>query len=58
MLRREQKIRNIILFTLFSLVFIGVGYAVISSNLTFNGSMRLNKITWDVHFVKVEGLKK
>ena len=56
MLRREQKIRNIILFTLFSLVFIGVGYAVISSNLTFNGSMRLNKITWDVHFEDFEEL--
>lgn len=56
MLRREQKIRNIILFTLFSLVFIGVGYAVISSNLTFNGSMRLNKITWDVHFENFEEL--
>ena len=56
MLRREQKIRNIILFTLFSLVFIGVGYAVISSNLTLNGSMRLNKITWDVHFENFEEL--
>lgn len=56
MLRREQKIRNIILFTLFSLVFIGVGYAVISSNLTLNGSMTLNKITWDVHFENFEEL--
>ena len=56
MLRREQKIRNIILFTFFSLVFIGVGYAVISSNLTLNGSMRLNKITWDVHFENFEEL--
>ena len=56
MLRREQKIRNIILFTLFSLVFIGVGYAVISSNLKLNGSMTLNKITWDVHFENFEEL--
>lgn len=56
MLRREQKIRNIILFTLFSLVFIGVGYAVISSNLQMNGSMTLNKITWDVHFENFEEL--
>lgn len=56
MLRREQKIRNIILFTLFSFLFIGVGYAVISSNLQMNGSMTLNKITWDVHFENFEEL--
>lgn len=56
MLRREQKIRNIILFTLFSLVFIGVGYAIISTNLQMNGSMTLNKITWDVHFENCEEL--
>ena len=50
MLRREQKIKNIVLFTLFSILFIGVGYAVISSRLNINGNLQISKITWDVHF--------
>ncbi len=54
MLRREQKIRNIVLFTLFSLVFIGVGYAIINSTLNINGKLQINNLKFDVHFEDIQ----
>lgn len=50
MIRSEQKMRNALFFTFFSLLFIGVGYAVITSNLNINGILSVDKISWDVHF--------
>ena len=53
MLRSERKVKNIILVTLFSFFFIGVGYALISSNLSIRGTLEVNKATWDIHLANV-----
>ena len=53
MLRKEQRTRNMVLFTMILFLLIGVGYAMISTNLSINGNLAVDKVTWDVHFENI-----
>lgn len=44
---KKKKIRRILLLAI--VLFISIGFAVISSNLNITGNMILNKITWNVY---------
>lgn len=52
----KKQNKKILLIISLILLFIGVGYALLSSTLNINGSTIINGNTWDVHFenVKIE----
>lgn len=54
MIRKEQRIRLIVLFTIFSIIFIGVGYAIFTTSLNINGTVDVDKTDWDVHFENLQ----
>ena len=47
---RRNKKDNMLILLLLLVVGLGIGYALISSNLTINGIGRFNNQSWDVHF--------
>ena len=51
--RSERKKRNILLFLICSVLLIGVGYSLIATNISINGLLAVDKVTWDVHFENV-----
>lgn len=53
MKRSKRKIKNMILFAVFSMIFIAIGYAVLSTNLNISGMFNIAKATWDVHFESI-----
>ena len=54
--RRNKRALYITLFALF-LVLISVGYAYITSTLKINGTTKISKNTWDVHFEDITMMK-
>ena len=54
--RRNKRVLYITLFALF-LVSISVGYAYITSTLKINGTTKISKNTWDVHFEDITMMK-
>ncbi|MBQ2640076.1 MAG: hypothetical protein IJF92_04905 [Bacilli bacterium] len=57
-MNKLQNRKNIyITIAILTLVLIGIGYAVITSNLTISGTTNVKKNTWDVHFENVEKLQ-
>ena len=54
--RRNKRALYITLFALF-LVSISVGYAYITSTLKINGTTKISKNTWDVHFEDISMMK-
>ena len=47
---RRNKKENMLILLILLVVGLGIGYALISSNLTINGIGRFNNQNWDVHF--------
>ena len=41
-------------FILFSLLLIGVGYAILQANLQINGTAKIQANTWDIHFDNIQ----
>lgn len=58
MLRREQRIRNIILYTIFSILFIGVGYAMYSIEIDINGVVDVDKTNWNIYLDNLNVLEE
>lgn len=58
MLRREQRIKSIILFTFFSIFFIGVGYALFTNELDIKGVVDIDKSEWNVYFNNIQVLEE
>lgn len=50
---QNRKRRFYLSMVLFLVLFIGIGYAYLSSSLTTKGSMRISKNTWDIHFENI-----
>ncbi len=46
----RKKRNNYLFILIFLLVFIGIGFAVLSANVTINGSSKIINTDWDVHF--------
>ena len=51
-MRRNRK-QNIKLLTLILILFIGIGYAALTANLKVDGTVDIDRTTWDVHFENV-----
>ena len=49
-MRGRNKKENIIMILLLLIVGLGIGYALISTDLTINGVGKFNNQSWDVHF--------
>ena len=49
--RKQEATKNTILLLI---LILGLGYALIQSNLTINGSASLNNPTWDIHWNNVQ----
>ena len=47
---REQKRKNILVLLLVLLCSLGLGYALLRTNLTINGTSKIKGNTWDIHF--------
>ena len=41
-------------FILFSLLLIGVVYAILQANLQINGTAKIKDNTWDIHFDNIQ----
>ena len=50
MKRRKNKKSNLIVLLLVILGSLGIGYALLTQELTINGSSKVNANTWDIHF--------
>ncbi len=50
--RRNSK-RLFLTFIILLMIFIGVGYAYLTSNLKINGVTNILKNTWDIHFENI-----
>lgn len=50
---RNKKNSYIIIIALLLLVCIGVGYAALTTQLKINGTSKIEKVTWDVHFENI-----
>lgn len=54
-MRRERNIRNIIIFSLFTLViFMGVGFAYMTQQLNVNGVANIDDASWDINIDSIE----
>ena len=49
-MRRRNKKKNYLMLLLLLVVTLGIGYALISTNLTINGVGKFNNQSWDIHF--------
>ena len=49
-MRRRNKEKNIIMLLLLLVLTLGIGYALIFTNLTINGVGKFNNQSWNVHF--------
>ena len=49
----KKKTKSMLIVALLLLA-ITIGYAVISSNLSINGTSIINKPTWDIHFENIQ----
>ena len=47
---REQRRKNILVLLLVLLCSLGLGYALLRTNLTINGTSKIKGNTWDIHF--------
>ncbi|MBP5679125.1 MAG: hypothetical protein J6X28_04785 [Bacilli bacterium] len=50
----KQKKKYIFFLLLFLIVIISVGYAVIQSGLSINGTSQIHDVSWDVHFDNIQ----
>lgn len=50
MIKEKNRKLNIKLLLVAILLFVTVGYATLNTNLTINGTSKINNSTWDVHF--------
>ncbi len=55
---RRNKRKNLIFSLVFIILFMGLGYAFISSTLSINGTAKFQEATWDVHFDEAFALNK
>ncbi|MBQ3306752.1 MAG: BspA family leucine-rich repeat surface protein [Bacilli bacterium] len=51
---RRNKEQVTIYFILFSLILIGVVYAILQANLQINGIAKIKSNTWDIHFDNIQ----
>ena len=51
---RRNKNRITTYFILFSLLLIGVIYAILQANLQINGTAKIQANTWDIHFNNIQ----
>ena len=51
---KRNKKKNIKLFILVLLLFIGIGFAALAANLKIDGTVSVTKVAWNVHFENVE----
>ena len=49
-IKEKNRKLNIKLLLVAILLFVTVGYATLNTNLTINGTSKINNSTWDVHF--------
>ena len=49
-MRKKAKKRNITLGIVALLLVVTIGYATLQTNLTINGTSKINNSTWNVHF--------
>ena len=47
---KEQRRRNLYVVLLIIICSIGMGYALLSTTLTINGTSKIKGNTWDIHF--------
>ena len=52
-MRKKVRSKNLKLLLVLLLMVITVGYATLTTNLTINGTSKINNSTWDVHFETV-----
>ena len=50
---KRNKKQNIKLFALILILFLGIGYATLTTTLKINGTVDVSKASWDVHFENV-----
>ena len=50
---KENRKKTIRLAVLVLILFLGIGYAALTANLKINGTVNVDKATWDVHFENV-----
>ena len=53
-IKYNRKANNILLFIIVMFLFMGVGYAYLNATLTINGTGKVTKTTWDVHFENIQ----
>ena len=49
-MRRESRKQNIIIGIIVLLLVLTIGYATLQTNLTINGTSKINNSTWNIHF--------
>ena len=49
-MRKESKKQNIMIVIIALLLVVTIGYATLQTNLTINGTSKINNSTWNVHF--------
>lgn len=49
-MRRDLQKRNMIFAILVVLLLLTIGYATLTTNLTINGTSKINNSTWNIHF--------
>ncbi len=51
---REQRKKNIIVLLVVLLCTLGLGYALLQTTLTINGTSKIKGNTWDIHFANLQ----
>ena len=56
MMRNSKQKRAALVALIVAIVGLTVAFAALSSNLTINGSAKLDPINWDIHFDNISGV--